>query len=107
MNTLILFSVVVALLVLLSVVSMIMNRRTENYRSCLCSQTDGGRAENCQNNDLVDLLYEEGKLTEYSKFKDRGWSKRSPGDMDFPNKQSCPSANVRGWTTDDFTDFGN
>lgn len=81
----------------------------ETFRKCICSSDQGGRERECQDNVTVNNLYVTNQLTENSDLRSKDWGTISPGDMDFPHSQGCKwcDSPSRGWTTGDFTDFGN
>lgn len=65
------------------------NTKKENFRKCICSGGGQGRERVCQDTEAVQQAYEKG-MTEYSDFKSKGWTKVSPGDMDYPTSSGCP-----------------
>ncbi len=87
------------------------NCNSENFKRCICTQREGGRQQVCQ--DIVDVnnKYVTGELTENSDLQSKGWSKVSPGDIDFPASTGCSFSNPPAidpkWQAWDFTDFGN
>lgn len=94
------------------------NHKKEGYRKCICSSEQGGRERECQETDVVQVLYNENKLTEFSKFAPKGWSTTSPGDVNWPLSNGCLGPDCSGnedgcksgtkkWFAWDFTDFGN
>lgn len=105
------FALILLLAILLMISSIFMMKKNrENFRKCICSEDQGGRERECQDTVVVNNLYVTGELTESSKLKSHGWSKVSPGDVDFPLSSGCdwPNANTgKGWTSWDFTDFGS
>lgn len=103
------YSAVALLLVILILVFVFTKKSHEGFKKCVCSS----REENCQDVDLVDKLYTENILTEYSTLKSPGWDRgASPGSYDFP-EGTCGSAcnkqkiHVPVWKEWDFTDFGS
>jgi len=79
---------------------------TENYKKCICSQT--GDQRECQDTDTVQLLYDQGVLTEFTNLPNKGWGTVSPGDINYPKSEGCAwgdKTSNRLWTAWDFTDF--
>jgi hypothetical protein len=83
--------------------------KKEGYKTCVCSSRQGGCAENCQDNQVVEDAYAAGTATEFSDFKSPGWNRGpQPGSTRFPS--SCNGApygehpNFGPW---DFSDFAN
>lgn len=115
----IIFYVVVSLVAIVVLVVLLSHRKkkctSEGFRKCICSSEQGGRERECQDTVTVNNLYVENKLTEFTKLPDKGWSKVSPGDVDFPLSEGCnwpndhigSSAPNKGWQKWDFTDFGS
>jgi hypothetical protein len=103
----ILISVVCLTILLL----IIFRKKRENFKKCVCSSEAGGRERNCQDIATVNNSYVTGELTENSEFKNKGWSKVSPGDIDFPPSSGCDWSDSdpteKKWGKWDFTDFGN
>jgi hypothetical protein len=86
------------------------NQNSENYKVCVCQQGGTGRESACQDVTTVNNLYVTGQLTETTEQKGKGWTKVSPGDIDFPVNTGCDWATHSGgkdWMKWDYTDFGN
>jgi hypothetical protein len=60
-----------------------LNRTSEQFVKCICSQNDGGRGRVCQDTETAWIDYEKG-ATEYQKFKPKGWSSVNAGDVNYP-----------------------
>jgi len=100
--------VVLSLLVIIALIVLLSRKKkcTENYKKCICSQSMDKRE--CQDGDLVQKLYEDNVLTESTNLNSPGWTKVSPGDVDYPLSEGCPwpdESNKKGWSAWDFTDF--
>lgn len=87
------------------------NKKKEGFRKCICSSHQAGRESECQETEVVQKLYEDNELTESTNLKSRGWTKVSPGDINFPVSEGCPwpnnHANAKEWQAWDFTQFGS
>ena len=79
----------------------------ETFNKCICSSSEGGRECVCQDTNMTERAYDEGIATEFTDRAPKGWTKISPGDVNFPVRPGCCPHNKNGWTTDDFTDFGS
>jgi len=90
-------------------IGFVMNKNsTEPYNKCVCSSAGSGRERDCQDTDVIQKMYEDGKATENSNFQNKGWSETSPGDMNFPISKGCNWENNQdtgAWLSWDFTDF--
>lgn len=99
------------LLIIIGILYKLLHRSKEKYRKCICSSEQGGRERECQETDVVQALYNDNVLTEYSKLKSPGWNTVSPGDMNWPLSGGCTwpdnSEKSKQWFAWDFTDFGN
>ena len=111
MDTEIYIYVIVSLILVVSVILLMTRRKhkKEDFRKCICSQRQGGRERECQDDVDVNNLYVTGKLTEFSELKSPGWDRVSPGDVQFPISQGCTWPNCSNgkdkfW---DYTDFGS
>lgn len=95
----------ITLVVVLVVVLLKKKKSSEHYVKCIANE----RGEQvCQDTETVQQLYDQGVLTESSNLPSRGWSKTSPGDINFPVSQGCAWADshpTNAWTFWDFTDF--
>jgi hypothetical protein len=80
-------------------------KKKENFNTCLCSSRNG-TDRYCQNVDKVDRDYVDGKATEFSVFKNPGWTKVSSGELNYPECHGCfkygPDGTAGDW---DFSDF--
>jgi hypothetical protein len=114
----ILIGIILVVVLIIVVYEIIKKTKKEGYRKCICSSEQGGRERECQETDVVQALYNENKLTEFSKLKPKGWSTTSPGDVTWPLSNGCLGADCSGnedgckggtkkWFAWDFTDFGN
>jgi hypothetical protein len=80
-------------------------KSSEHYVKCIANE----RGEQvCQDTETVQKLYDQGVLTESSNLPSRGWTKTSPGDINYPTSKGCAwgdSHPTNAWTFWDFTDF--
>lgn len=98
--------VTIALLIYLYV----KDNKKEGYKVCVCQQGGTGRESACQDVTTVNNMYVNNELTESTQQKDKGWTKVSPGDIDFPVNTGCDWGTHSGgkqWSSWDYTDFGN
>jgi hypothetical protein len=104
-------SVVLFVLMIVVLVLVLRGKDKEHFRKCICGSDQGGREEDCQDTDLVQKLYDSGKLTESTNLVSHGWSTTSPGDVNWPESKGCGypdnSGKDKKWFAWDFTDFGN
>lgn len=104
-------SYIIFSLVAIVVLVVLLSRKkcnSEGFKKCICSDGQGGREQDCQDTVTVNNLYVTNKLSEFSKFPNKGWSKVSPGDIEFPKSQGCASSPPeKTWVKWDFTDFGS
>lgn len=85
----------------------------ESYtKKCIAQSSEGGRERVCQDKDTTEMAYDNGTATEFSNFKNKGWSTVSPGDVQFPTGDGCGDGyNSIGWKQPhdwvawDFSDF--
>jgi hypothetical protein len=101
----------VAVIALISLIVALVLRKKDNkegFKKCVCTST-GPLDRVCQDTDAVEKAYDDGQLTESTNFPSRGWSKVSPGDLDYPSAVGCrpTDADKKQWFAWDFTDFGN
>jgi hypothetical protein len=96
---------ILASLVVIVVLAVMVSRKKEGFKTCVCSSRQGGAAENCQDNDAVEDAYVDGSRTENTDFKSPGWDRGpSPGSYRFP--ASCGGApylehpNFGSWSED-------
>lgn len=107
METKIMLTGVAILLAIVIVLTVLYKKNKENFRQCVCSQTMDRRA--CQDTDIVQDLYVNSDLTEFTNLKSQGWGQVSPGDIAYPTSKGCPWPDIedsKGWASWDFTDFG-
>jgi hypothetical protein len=96
----------------LGALAVLSAKSQENFKTCVCSSREGGREQNCQDNDKVQKLYNDNILTEYSVLKNPGWSDTGPGSYCFP-KSNCSCDNCKEriehpkYSFWDFSQFGN
>ena len=110
MDQQIIIYIVVSLVVIIMLIVLLAHKKNkEGFKKCICSSEQGGRERECQDTVKVNNLYVENKLTEFTQLPDRGWSKVSPGDVNFPLSEGCswPNSSSNGWQKWDFTDFGS
>ena len=102
----IILGVVIVLVLIVVAVLISIRHKKEGYSHCICSSNEGGRQKNCQDDILVNKLYNEGILTEYTDLPSKGWSTDSPGDSMFPQDEGCNTDQPKkGWVSWDFDDF--
>lgn len=110
MNTEVGIVIIVSLsLIVITILLLKKKHKKENFRKCICSERQGGRERECQDDVEVNNLYVTGKLTEFSDLKAPGWDRVSPGDVQFPLSQGCTWPNCSNgkdkfW---DYTNFGS
>lgn len=96
-------------IVVLAILLSRKKKSNENFRKCICSERQGGRERNCQDDVVVNNMYVTGKLTEFSKLKSPGWDRVSPGDSSFPLSAGCTWPNSSNGKQQfwDYTEFGS
>lgn len=99
--------VVIALLIYI----LATGNKRENYRKCICTESEGGRGRTCQDTTEVNNDYVSNKWTEFSQFPNKGWSNVSPGDVSWPESAGCnwPDYNdgAKQWFFWDYPQFGS
>jgi len=107
--------VVILLTAIVAVLLLVVCKKREDYKRCICSSAQGGRDKVCQNKDAVTRAYDQEILTEFTDLADKGWSTSSPGDIQFPLAQGCgagynnsfKSNTPHEWVSWDFSDFAD
>jgi len=80
---------IIAIPLILYLILLLREKTREPYRKCICTSRN---ERVCQDGDLVQKLYEDNQLTEYSKLKGKGWNNPSdsPGGAEYPVSVGCP-----------------
>lgn len=94
--------VVLISLVLLVLIIYLVPKNSEDYvKKCICSSMQAGRDRVCQDKEKVTMAYDKEEATEFTNLPSKGWSRVSPGDVDFPLSQGCDTPGS-GWKWFDF-----
>jgi hypothetical protein len=90
--------VVVSLIAIVVLAVLVAKKKhcSEGYKKCTCSSAGKGRFRSCQDTDVIQNLYKQGVLTEFTDLaaiqQAQGgpqWGRVSPGDINFPVSQGC------------------